>query len=458
LTAGEGRLQNPLARLLGLAALIRLAWVAFATRAPDGIHDPTHYLLHAIDLAEGRGYALPQDGRPTAYYPVGYPLVLSALFRILAWLRDPQHVPTETLIEAARRERLVDHAEALAPLVWTASLFNVALGVGSVALVFWLARRLAGTRAAVIAALLTACFPNLIFHTSVLLTETLFTGLLLSALALLLAAPWREGEPRLARLFGFGLLVGAAALVRPVILVLLAALPLALLIGRFGWRRTVGATLLAGVGASLLIAPWSLRNLQVMGAPILISSNFGDNLCIGHYPGARGHFAITPVCRERRGYGRPFVNPHWEVRHDAEQRRKALDFARANLADEPALLLRKLYYLLRHDHNGIRAAESYGKRPFLAPPLRSALIAGADLYYYAVLALAIPGLLLLLRGPRDPRRVMLVLTIVALLSAPLPFFGNPRFHVPVLPLLAVAAGAAVSALLAARRRRPPSVA
>jgi 4-amino-4-deoxy-L-arabinose transferase-like glycosyltransferase len=456
MTSGGGR--RSLVALLGLAAALRLGWVGFATRVPDGLHDPTRYLIHALDLAEGRGYVLPFDGRPTAYYPVGYPLVLSLLFRGVRWLHAPEHAPAAELVAAARRERLVEHADALASLVWTASLLNLALGVASVALVFGLARRLLGTRVAVLAAAATACFPNLVFHTSVLLTETLFTSLLLAALALLLALPWRAGEPRPARLLGFGALVGFAALVRPLILVLLPALPVALLLGRLGWRRALGATAWAGLAALLVIAPWSLRNLRVMQAPVLISTNLGDNLYVGHHPGAPGHFVITPPSRTERPYGKPFVNPHWEVRRSSELARKALDFARADPAAEPGLLLRKLYYLMWHDHNGIEAAESYDKRPFLGPRLRAALIAIADGYYYVVLTLALPGLWLLLRRPREPRRAMLVLAVLALLSAPLPFFGHPRFHVPALPLLAVAAAVSLSALVDAglRRARPPA--
>jgi 4-amino-4-deoxy-L-arabinose transferase-like glycosyltransferase len=457
MTSGGGRARGLLVALLGLAALLRLGWVAFATGIPEGVHDPTRYLLHALDLAEGRGYVQPQDGRPTAYYPVGYPLALSLLFRGVGWLHVSEHAPTSQLYAAARRGRLADHAEALAPLVGSAALFNVALGIVSVGLVFCLARRLAGARAAAIAAALTACFPNLVFHSGLLMTETLFTALLLAALALLLAVPWRDGEPRRARLLGFGGLVGAAALVRPLILVLLAALPAALLIGRLGWRRAAGATLLAGAGALLLIAPWSLRNLVVMRAPVLISTNLGDNLCVGHYPGAPGHFVIAPACQAERSYARPFVNPDWEVRRSAELTRKALGFAWQRRADEPALLLRKLYYLLWRDHDGLEVAECHGRCAFLAPSARVALSATADLYYYGVLALSLPGLFLLCRGPREPRRALLLLAIVALLAAPLPFFGHPRFHVPLLPLLGIAAGVACSAAAGALRRRSPPV-
>jgi 4-amino-4-deoxy-L-arabinose transferase-like glycosyltransferase len=444
--------------VLAFGAALRLLWVAFATRIPEGRHDPVRYLLHAIDLSEGRGYEVPQDGTPTAYYPVGYPLALGLVFRVVGLFRAPDHAPTPRLIADAWRDRLGDHAETLGYLVWTGTLFNAALGVASIALVFFIARRLAGTRPAALAAALTAGFPNLVFHTGVLLTETLFIFLLLAALCVLIAIPWRAGEPRAARLLGFGALVGAAALVRPLVLVLLPVLPLAVLAGRLGWRRAATATALAALGALLLIAPWSLRNARVMGAPIAISTNLGDNLCVGHYPGAPGHFVITPVCRGSMTYGKPTVNPEWEVQRSAELRRKALQFIARRPADEPRLLARKLYFLLRQDHNGITAVESHGRDRFIGETLRVALQTIADWYYYAVLALGIPGLLVMSRRPWEPRRILLVLAVLALASAPLLFFGSPRFHVPFLPLLSIAAAIAVSGLVAiGRARRSPQL-
>lgn len=56
---------------------------------------------------------------------------------------------------------------------------------------------------------------------------------------------------------------------------------------------------------------------------------------------------------------------------------------------------------------------------------------------------------------RSRRWLALVLSLLALLAAPLPFFGNPRFHVPLLPLLAVAAAIALSSI-AGRWRSPSS--
>ena len=66
--------------LLALAA--RAYWVAFANRPPQGLNDPWMYHALGQQIADGRGYTMP-DGATTAYYPVGYPAVLGALYALL---------------------------------------------------------------------------------------------------------------------------------------------------------------------------------------------------------------------------------------------------------------------------------------------------------------------------------------------------------------------------------------
>ncbi|MBX6316456.1 MAG: dolichyl-phosphate-mannose-protein mannosyltransferase, partial [Isosphaeraceae bacterium] len=64
-----------LAAVLALAIAARLAVMVPAAGRPLG--DPDNYLPLARALAEGRGFTL--DGRPTAYRPPLYPLVLAPL-------------------------------------------------------------------------------------------------------------------------------------------------------------------------------------------------------------------------------------------------------------------------------------------------------------------------------------------------------------------------------------------
>src|SRR5690606_15654270 len=47
------------------------------------------------------------------------------------------------------------------------------------------------------------------------------------------------------------------------------------------WRRALGASLLAGVVALSVVAPWTLRNCRVMDGCAFVSTNGGWNLAIG---------------------------------------------------------------------------------------------------------------------------------------------------------------------------------
>jgi hypothetical protein len=72
----------------------------------------------------------------------------------------------------------------------------------------------------------------------------------------------------------------------------------------------------------------------------------------------------------------------------------------------------------------------------------------------ALSALSLP----LLRRAEGPVR-LLVPTIVAMILPPLVFFGDPRFHLPAVPFLAILAGLGITtAARALAGRRPPPVA
>ncbi|MTA64375.1 MAG: hypothetical protein F2518_08510, partial [Actinobacteria bacterium] len=75
-----GRLSETRAAVMvgAFAAAVRAIWVILASRAPVGLSDPYVYLQAAASLAGGRGYTS-LLGRPTAYYPPGYPLFLAGV-------------------------------------------------------------------------------------------------------------------------------------------------------------------------------------------------------------------------------------------------------------------------------------------------------------------------------------------------------------------------------------------
>ncbi len=430
---GAGLRSRPelpwLAVILALAAALRIAWVVYAARPPQELHDPTFYFIYAQQIAGGNGFRL-LDGAATAYYPVGYPATLGAVFA------------------------LVNHTPIPDNFVLATGYFQVFLGVATVALAYEVGRRLFSPAVGLVAGLWLALFPNLIYHTTTYLSETLFNFLVLAALALLFWTDWRKEGLGRGRLVAFAIVLGLSALVRPISLLFLPLLLVAWLIAGFGWRRSLAyGGLVLGVTAAV-IAPWAVRNAVVMRAPVIISTNFGDDLCMGHYPGARGSFALPDYCFADE----PYVglgHAEFEVRRNKDNTRKAIEFALENPRTELKLLSRKAFYTWEHDHDGIWAAESYGDDLFLEPDVRAALSRVANIYFFLTISAGGLGLIALMAS-RDPRRIFFLLALLALAGVPLVFFGDARFHVPATALLvAPAAWLAVAARAVPRLLAPP---
>jgi len=415
--------------IVAVAAALRLAWVVWATRQPVGLHDPTFYLIYGDALATGHGYRLFDLG-PTAYYPPGYPLSLAPAFWLL------RHTP------------LPDDGQAGA-----AALLNVAWQLLLVVVVFRLGRSLTGRASGgLVAAGVIAVWPNLVFHSGVALTESLFLLLLAVALLLVVEAPWGERRFESWRLVALGGVLGAGALVRPITPPLVVVVGVALLVAGAGWRRALSH---AGVVAACLAAvvlPWVVRNAVVMDA-VTFSTNTGDNLCMSRYPGGSGGFVYpNPRCLPER-FDR-MRRPESETARDAHGRRLAIEFVREHPLEEVRLIGRRLVETFSDDADGVQAVESYGTDPWLGDGTRRGLRWGATTYGLLAGLASLPGLWVLAR--RSPPGLAVVLTGAVVLLPPLVFFGDPRFHVPAVPVAAVGIGVATDAWRRSRAAGRPT--
>jgi Dolichyl-phosphate-mannose-protein mannosyltransferase len=298
-----------LVAIVAAGALLRLVWATQAEE-PVALRDPSLYLVLADHVADGDGYTYgdgPDQGQ-TAYYPPGYPVALGAAI----WL-----------------VRLV-------PGDWSAFGvavgMNVVLSVATIGLVFALARRLAGNAVGLVAAGIWALWPNLVFHSAIVLTETLFLFLFVLLLLVALADPAVARAPGKRRLVAIGVLFGLCVLVRPVSLV--AAPAFLVLWWGPAVRTVVWRGALAGLAAVAVMLPWAVRSTLVMDEPVALSLNLGDNLCLGHNPGASGGFGdLGEHCFTAEGLQRP----ESETRRQSENIERTLDYIR----DEPATTLRR---------------------------------------------------------------------------------------------------------------------
>ncbi|HEX6421408.1 MAG TPA: glycosyltransferase family 39 protein [Acidimicrobiales bacterium] len=400
-------------------AVLRVLW-ALQARPPAELRDPVFYLILAEHVAQGDGYryGFEPDQGVTAYYPPGYPLALAAVTWAVRLLPG-----TVSTFDVA---------------VW----LNVVLSVATTGLVFVLGRRLVGDRVGLVAAGAWALWPNLVFHSGVVLTETLFLLLLVALLIVVLADPEAARAPGNRRLVAVGVLFGLTLLVRPVSAVVAPAF--LILWWGAGARAALRRLAVVGVATVAVLLPWSIRSSLAMDAPVALSLNLGDNLCLGHNPDATGGFgSLDPHCFDGGGLRRP----EYETRRQSENVDRALTYIRTHPVETLRRTPTKLRITLRDDHDGLEVAEDFGAAPIVSPGTRDALELVADGAYLLVVAGAVAGAVVLLRRP-DPARRGLFLVVAGLvqLVPPLATFGEPRFKMPAYPTLAVCASVAAVAL------------
>jgi 4-amino-4-deoxy-L-arabinose transferase-like glycosyltransferase len=405
--AHEGKVA--LFLILASALVLRLFWVLHAQTQPVEIADPQWYWAVASNLAAGHGFtvrivgnewAAGSGGNPTTLWPPGWPLSLTALFVIFG-----------TGLTVAK-------------------LLNVVAGVVTVYLAYRVGELSFGRRIGLIGAAILAFYPNHIIWSSTLYADVYFTMWFSLAVFLMLRAREWLGRRAIVGWVLLGLIIGVASLTRGQGL-MLPLFAFALWAISFGWQRALGRTVIVCGAAALVILPWTVRNAATFHALIPISVNDGFNLYIGHNPDATGRF-VAPVELWQMEPGISYTER--EVLFSREGRRLAIEYALDHPAREIELSLKKLYYQVIPDSDAIDWAD-YGTR--VGPSgTRTALIWLSDGYYWALLFVAIVGL-------ASFRRLAVVrwiaFVVVAWGAFHILFFSEPRFHTPLLPLVALLA-------------------
>jgi 4-amino-4-deoxy-L-arabinose transferase-like glycosyltransferase len=423
--------------LLGLGLRVDYAWEG---RAP--VYDAAAYAKIAANLDRGEGFTVgPTATQPSTNYSPGLPLLVSIIYRASGGVHE-------------RLARIV-----LALIAWLA-----------VPLTFLIGRRLAGPTAGLIGAAAVAIYPALLEYGGMLMSEPLATTLLAGAV---LAMFWAGDGERLRRWGLPGALLGALALTRPEYLgvaVVLAAVVFARGIGA-DWRRSLGQTAVLALGVALVILPWTVRNAVLLDRLIPVSTGGGQVLFAGSYMPSGGdpEKVGREVLERHPGLTRTLATQYVEPEADlesvlahvrleqilaalAEQRYPELDSDRAlarmgrerlweDVTDRPV------------GYAGFLAAKfwrvwGHGPRDVMREP-------GWELFQWALLALALVGLVFLL-ARRRWEAVPILTVLVAITAISLLLVATPRRALVTMPLVAALAGTGivVCADSLARRWKP----
>jgi len=292
-----------------------------------------------------------------------------------------------------------------------------------------------GRRAAWIAAI----HPLLVFFCGYLLTEPLFSALML--LALTASAAWVR-TPRPLGAFRAGLAWGLTSLARPTslmlpgLVLLWAWVPLGLTIAP---RDRLRQMLVLLLGLALTVGPWTLRNAAVMHAFIPVTTGGGVVLYVGNNPGVWADPARRGGAGSDEWTALAAGEFHGLSEHEADMRarHRALAFLREHARELPAMAWAKLARFWRITAEG--GGTGSWQRP--GSPL-GALLGRLDplvLWSLAILPLAAWGTVLCFRGSRRWFQSLSVWVIVYFTVLGVVFFGSLRMRAPIEPLVALLA-------------------
>jgi 4-amino-4-deoxy-L-arabinose transferase-like glycosyltransferase len=326
------------------------------------------------------------------------------------------------------------------PSLLAVRIGQAVLGTVTVACTYVLARRVTSERGARASAIAVAVYPALLLYTVYLMAETLFMCLAVLGLVL-----WSRERPWSA--LAAGAVIGLATLTRSTGFAALFGVVLADAI-RLVLRRHTGAfaivarALVLLLGFALVLAPWIQRNYAIYGRIIPTDTSSGFNALLGNYEGATGrHPGLAAVDAAAQRYWR---NTRNDVERSDVGMRVAGEFVRARPTTALALAFRKIGYFY-----GIEGREHAWGYSFHLQGRREsqvvwawgvALMASFPLVMVlACVGLLRPGLSYSATG------LALAATLVGATLIHVASFGDSRFHLPWIPLLAILAARAVAA-------------
>lgn len=436
-TASGWRRQIPyVGGLFVVALVLRLGFVLFYEQFPAGRGDVIIYEAIGRSVAAGRGFLLPttrSTGEPSAVVstegadagpqvrmgPV-FPLFLAAVY--------------VTLGDSAAAVRVV---QAIVGAVTVVLVVRVA----------WLAF---GGPIARVAGAIAAVYPGLIVYTGMVLTETLFAFVLTACVWIAAEALRRRSSAWWA---AEGVVLGAAILLRAEALIMAPLLVAGMALGDGGSRRRRRLALLC-LAASLTVGVWTARNYYHFREFVLVATHGGTTLWITtmgwtdwKYDDPRYQALIDPDVSE------------------IEQSRILQRAAVRNILDDPASYLRasvvRVFELWVGSHTTYLAGFTEGLRTYAArgEPGRVAVKGALLAFNTIVIVLAIPGLVRAVRTAGERRALVLLCLAPILAMTVVHFFlySGARYHVPVLPFVAMFGAAGILRVWEMLRGRWPAL-
>jgi hypothetical protein len=406
--APAGRFNGVLLAI-AVGLVLRVAIMLVSQVAPQS--DAKVYTEMAGMLAAGKPFFY--TGR-WAYWPIGYPSLLSLWFRIGGGSMFGLHVLN--------------------------LLLYVALSFG----VWRLCKSIVQPAAGRLAVWILALWPDLIALSSWPSKELVVLALLPWCVAYAID-PVTTTRATLIKRVAAGVLGGLAVLVQPSFILLVPVVP------AFGWLARTQSPRAAFATAAVLIltaaatiAPWTARNYRVLGAFVPVATNGGEVLYRANNPLATGEYVKV-------GEVDLWVLP------ELEAHRQGMALAKQWIAAHPkefvVLAGRKQAYFLEDDAIGVYESFNRGHVGEPVPIAVYFLLKAACNAFWWLLWAVLAACLVLTMRDREGRgtAVVILLPFLYLYGIHSIFESGPRYHQPGDPFVAVCA--AVLLVLALTRGR-----
>jgi 4-amino-4-deoxy-L-arabinose transferase-like glycosyltransferase len=412
------RRNLPLIGILFIGAIVRIAlWFAWADWTPLINDDARDYRRLAARLVTTGQYAN-EHGTLISLRPPLYPVIVAGIYYVFG----------------VENDHAVRAVQALLSLLTALVVYRIGLIVYSHHVALW-------------AAGIVCFYPPLLGYANMLLSETVFTFFSIMFAWLICSAIHRQQR---STLVAAGITLGLAALTRSIMLLFSPIVGIWVLLSwRGSWRQRCFSAVIPLAVFAAVISPWAIRNTRIQRTLTIIDVMGGRNAMMGNYeytPMERSWATISDVPEEYQWYrvlqrNSPGKEPLTQGQLDKLALRHALRFVVAH----PWLTLKrdmvKFFNFWQLDRMLIAAAVGgyFGDLSATTRFFIATLICGC---YAFVLLGGILGACCY--PPKDVRfHWFLIASILLPCAIHTLIFAHSRYHLPVIPLLAVYAAAAI---------------
>lgn len=394
-----------LVAILIAGTCLRAAAIAGFNHAPES--DELAYQSMAVNLLAGNGIL---ESGNRAFYSAGYPMFILA----------PVYFFFGESILAAR-------------------IANLLLGAVSIVLCYFVAKEAgAGKMGRLLAAAIWALYLPTGIYGVYLAKENLMIPLILGVMWCALRLLTKPSV-RIAAVCG--LLFGLLAMTGNAALSLAGVVVLALIVAPVSAKQRL--MVLGGivVVALLVTSPWMLRNLHVIGAPVM-NTNGGFNLYLGNNPAATGFF-VSIADTPRGETWHELRRTSGELGATETLKNEAVSWIKENPMDFLVLALKKgAYFWTPPFHEG-----KGGNASTAEAVVRLAWAAQFVLLIFAALAgLFLPHL-------RNRQQLLLWLAIACYTAVHMLFYVIFRYREPIMPVIGILAALAIEGFWVAKFNR-----